>query len=92
MVHWDVNNEYEHSKWFEEKLEDPFIMDWMFREINKRDKNSLLFLNEYQILNNGTYLQVFRLILSNIKFAEFHFSLSHLKGLVIINLPNVILL
>ncbi|ESP04887.1 hypothetical protein LOTGIDRAFT_109457, partial [Lottia gigantea] len=48
--HYDVENENLHLHFYEEKLKDPNITQWMFRETHKHDPNAKCFLNEYDIV------------------------------------------
>ncbi|XP_071097773.1 uncharacterized protein [Haliotis cracherodii] len=52
LQHWDVNNENLHGDFYEQKLKDPNITMWMFRETHKADPAAKLFLNDYNIVNS----------------------------------------
>ncbi|XP_071097775.1 uncharacterized protein [Haliotis cracherodii] len=52
LQHWDVNNENLHGDFYEQKLKDPNITMWMFRETHKADPAVKLFPNDYNIVKS----------------------------------------
>eukprot|EP00112_Aurelia_sp_Birch-Aquarium-sp1_P016710 Seg381.27 transcript_id=Seg381.27/GoldUCD/mRNA.D3Y31 product="Anti-sigma-I factor RsgI6" protein_id=Seg381.27/GoldUCD/D3Y31 len=58
IAHWDVNNEMLHGSYFADKL-GPKIRDWMYKRVYKRDPNSKLFVNEFDVVANGIYTQAY---------------------------------
>ncbi|XP_050414644.1 anti-sigma-I factor RsgI6-like [Patella vulgata] len=48
--HWDVNNENLHLHFYEDKLHDQYITQWMFRETKKLDPSAKCYLNDYNII------------------------------------------
>ena len=59
LVHWDVNNEQLHGDFYEQKTRDTNITSQIFQEVKARDPDVTLFLNDYNIVNIGTYTQVY---------------------------------
>ncbi|XP_071111510.1 uncharacterized protein [Haliotis cracherodii] len=53
LPHWDVNNENVHGDFYAQKLHDPDITVWMFNEAHNADPNSLLFLNDYNVVSQN---------------------------------------
>ncbi|KAK6194979.1 hypothetical protein SNE40_000501 [Patella caerulea] len=51
--HWDVENENLHLHFYEDKLRDPHITEWMFREIHRLDPGTQRYLNDYSIVSGG---------------------------------------
>ncbi|ELU08453.1 hypothetical protein CAPTEDRAFT_53453, partial [Capitella teleta] len=51
--HWDVNNEIIPQQWYEKNTGNPQFTQSMMRTAHLADPNATLFLNEYNILNNG---------------------------------------
>ncbi|ESP02512.1 hypothetical protein LOTGIDRAFT_138310, partial [Lottia gigantea] len=58
--HWDVENENLHLHFYEEKLHDPDITEWMFREVKKLDSVTKLYLNDYGIVANKISTAAYR--------------------------------
>ncbi|XP_050414559.1 uncharacterized protein LOC126828654 isoform X1 [Patella vulgata] len=58
--HWDVENENLHLHFYEEKLQDPHITEWMFREVHKHDPHTQCFLNEYDVVAGGMTTQAYK--------------------------------
>ena len=58
MVHWDVNNEQLHGRFFEESTGDQYILSTMFNMITAMDPNAQLFTNDYEIVSTGKMTQV----------------------------------
>jgi GH35 family endo-1,4-beta-xylanase len=56
--HWDVNNEQLHEEWYSEKLQDPHLLSWMFKEFNALVPSTKLFLNDFMVYANGLMTQV----------------------------------
>lgn len=50
FVHWDVNNEMLHGKFFKDGLGES-IWPWMFKRTHQLDPEAKLFVNEYNILS-----------------------------------------
>ena len=57
-MHWDVNNEQLHGDFYEQKTRDVNLTSQMFQEVRARDSDVKLFLNDYNIVNMGSYTQV----------------------------------
>ena len=57
-MHWDVNNEQLHGDFYEQKTRDVNLTSQMFHEVRARDSDVTLFLNDYNIVNMGSYTQV----------------------------------
>ncbi|XP_046549759.1 endo-1,4-beta-xylanase 2-like [Haliotis rubra] len=53
LPHWDVNNENVHGDFYAQQLHDPDISIWMFNEAHKAAPNSLLFLNDYNVVSQN---------------------------------------
>ncbi|ESO92667.1 hypothetical protein LOTGIDRAFT_120667, partial [Lottia gigantea] len=51
---WDVSNEILHGVFYEKKMNDRFYCHKMFQLLHKLDPALKLFLNDYQIVVNGT--------------------------------------
>ncbi len=50
IVHWDVYNEQLRGAFFEKKLDNVTIMEWMFKEAHRQIPDTLLMLNDYGIV------------------------------------------
>ncbi|KAL4233155.1 hypothetical protein ACF0H5_007840 [Mactra antiquata] len=51
--HWDVNNEMLHGDFYERSTKDITITPQMFSKMNQLDPDAALYLNDYNVLNNG---------------------------------------
>ena len=51
--HWDVNNEMLHGSFFRDRLGDA-VVPWMFERAQAIDPDARLFLNDFNIVANGT--------------------------------------
>lgn len=51
--HWDVNNEMLHGSFFRDRL-GADIVPWMFNRTREIDPDPLLFLNDFNVVSNGT--------------------------------------
>ncbi|KAK6179075.1 hypothetical protein SNE40_011515 [Patella caerulea] len=54
LTGWDVNNEMLHGHFFENKMNDPYYSHKMYNLVHQADPTPKLFLNDYQIVVNGT--------------------------------------
>ena len=70
LTHWDVNNEQQHGDWYEQKVGDQEIMEWMFEETYRQDPNVLLFLNDFAVVRDGQQTVV-RVYFTSYAFAYF---------------------
>jgi GH35 family endo-1,4-beta-xylanase len=91
VIHWDVNNENVHFNFFETKF-GPGASTKIFQQVNKIDPNAVLFLNDYNTLEQpgdwnavpDRYLQRFHQIRSgnpNVKMGiglESHFDVPNI--------------
>ena len=50
LVHWDVNNENEHGRWFERNTSHPDLLVDMFVRSYLRAPDVLMFLNDFSIV------------------------------------------
>ncbi|MEE4173646.1 MAG: endo-1,4-beta-xylanase [Xanthomonadales bacterium] len=51
--HWDVNNEMLHGSFFRDRLGDD-IVPWMFERTKAIDPDARLFVNDFNVVSNGT--------------------------------------
>ncbi|KAK6179074.1 hypothetical protein SNE40_011514 [Patella caerulea] len=51
---WDVNNEMLHGHFYENKMNDPYYSHKIYKLVHQIDPTVKLFLNDYQIVANGT--------------------------------------
>ena len=56
--HWDVNNEMLHGSYFSERLKPKNIRDWMFNKSKEMDPQAQLFLNDFDVIENGLLTKV----------------------------------
>ncbi len=59
FLHWDVNNEMCNNSFFADRL-GYGIRPWMFQATNAIDPNSLLFLNDYNVIEGGYNLSRYK--------------------------------
>ncbi|ESO92665.1 hypothetical protein LOTGIDRAFT_120651, partial [Lottia gigantea] len=57
--HWDVSNEMLHNHYFEEKTGDPYYSHHMYKYLHQLDPKPKLFLNDYNIIPQGTFTSAF---------------------------------
>jgi endo-1,4-beta-xylanase len=55
FVHWDINNEMVPGHYYKDHLGEA-IRVWMFQRAHELDPNCVLFVNEYNVIENGGYL------------------------------------
>ena len=53
IVHWDVNNEQLHGRFFEEGSGRYDVLAAMFREAHRLAPETMMFLNDFNVVNNG---------------------------------------
>jgi len=59
FLHWDVNNEMCNNSFFAGRL-GYGIRPWMFQAANAIDPNCKLFLNDYNVINGGYNLSIYK--------------------------------
>ncbi len=52
LPHWDVNNEMLHGSYYKDRLGES-IWTWMYQQVNKVDPACLLFVNDYNVVEQG---------------------------------------
>ena len=57
FMQWDVNNEMLHGSYFADR-EGLFIRDWMYSVAGKIDPDVDLFVNDFDVVENGQLTQV----------------------------------
>jgi endo-1,4-beta-xylanase len=55
FVHWDINNEMVPNHYYEDHLGEDIRL-YMFNRAHEIDPNATLFVNEYNVIENGGYL------------------------------------
>lgn len=58
-----MNNEQLKGEFYEQKTGDPYFLEYMFHEAYAHNPNIQLFLNDYDIVNNGIHVAVRRAVL-----------------------------
>ncbi|XP_036356851.1 uncharacterized protein LOC115209445 isoform X2 [Octopus sinensis] len=53
VIHWDVNHEMLHGRFYREQLQNNSIPVWMFKQARVYDKKAKLFLNDYDVITQG---------------------------------------
>ena len=56
-MQWDVNNEMLHGSFFADRLGSS-IRDWMYKAASEADPDVDLFINDFDVVENGQLTQV----------------------------------
>ncbi|XP_059172789.1 anti-sigma-I factor RsgI6-like isoform X1 [Physella acuta] len=70
LAHWDINNEILHGNFFEAKTGDPAYSQHMYRAVHAADPSPKLFLNDYNVVAQGSHTLAYLTMIQKFKSAN----------------------